>query len=185
MATKTDWENGDVLEASDVSTYLANSGLDFVTQVSVGTSSVSSVTVTNAFSATWTNYKIVYQGIDTSSMAAIKFQFVDSSSNPVTTDYESSAFKMTLGTTTTAGEGYDYWYIGEADGYLRYGSFDVYCPYEANYKFMCGDQITRFYYRRFGGYYSIVDYAYPSFRFIGDAGTFQNGSITVYGYRIA
>lgn len=184
MPIKTDWQNGDVLEASDVSSYLANAGLDFVTEVSVGDTSVSSVEVPDAFSATWTNYKIVYQGIDTSSMAAIKFEFLDGNGDPVTTDYQSVAMRIGMGGTTITGESYSYCYVGQASSANSYGSFDVFGPFATDYKYMSGDSITSTYYRRFGGLYTLSD-SFTDFRFVGDAGTFRYGSIAVYGYRIS
>ena len=58
MAIKT-FTTGEVLTASDTNTYLANSGLVFVSSTTIG-SAVASVTVTNAFSATYDNYRISY-----------------------------------------------------------------------------------------------------------------------------
>jgi hypothetical protein len=58
MAIKT-FTTGEVLTASDTNTYLANSGLVYVTSATVGTG-VTSVTVSNCFSATYDAYKIVY-----------------------------------------------------------------------------------------------------------------------------
>jgi len=68
MAIKT-FTTGEVLTASDTNTYLANSGLVFVSSTTIGTA-VSSVTVSNCFSSTYTNYKIVaYGGIGSSLQA--------------------------------------------------------------------------------------------------------------------
>ena len=60
MAIKT-FTTGEVLTASDTNTYLANSGLVYVKEQTVG-SAVASVTVTDAFSATYDNYRIIYTG---------------------------------------------------------------------------------------------------------------------------
>lgn len=61
MAIKT-FTTGEVLTASDTNTYLANAGLVYVTSATIGTA-VSSVTVSNCFSATYDHYKIiVYNG---------------------------------------------------------------------------------------------------------------------------
>lgn len=53
MAIKT-FTTGEVLTASDTNTYLANSGLVFVKSQTIG-SAVTSVTVSDAFSATYDN----------------------------------------------------------------------------------------------------------------------------------
>lgn len=55
------FSTGEVLTASDTNTYLANSGLVYVKSQTVG-SGVTSVTVSNAFSATYDNYKVQWQG---------------------------------------------------------------------------------------------------------------------------
>jgi hypothetical protein len=60
MATKT-FTTGEVLTASDTNTYLANSGLVFVKQQTIGTA-VSSVTVSSAFSGDYDNYRIIISG---------------------------------------------------------------------------------------------------------------------------
>ena len=66
MAIKT-FTTGEVLTASDTNTYLANSGLVYVTSATVG-SGVSSVTVSNCFSSTYDNYRIVFAGINCSNV---------------------------------------------------------------------------------------------------------------------
>jgi hypothetical protein len=60
MAIKT-FTTGEVLTAADTNTYLANSGLVFVKSTTVG-SGVASVSVSDAFSATYDAYKIIWSG---------------------------------------------------------------------------------------------------------------------------
>lgn len=60
MAIKT-FTTGEVLTASDTNTYLANAGLVYVTSTTVG-SAVSSVTISNCFSSTYDNYRILVNG---------------------------------------------------------------------------------------------------------------------------
>lgn len=60
MAVKT-FAVGELVTASDANTYLANSGLVFVKEVTIGTG-VSSVSVSSAFSSDFTNYRIVIHG---------------------------------------------------------------------------------------------------------------------------
>ena len=60
MAIKT-FTTGEVLTAADTNTYLANSGLVYVTSATVG-SGVSSVTISNCFSSTYDNYRIIWNG---------------------------------------------------------------------------------------------------------------------------
>lgn len=60
MAIKT-FTTGEVLTASDTNTFLANAGLVYVTSTTIG-SAVSSVTVSNCFSSTYDNYRILVNG---------------------------------------------------------------------------------------------------------------------------
>jgi len=70
MAIKT-FTTGEVLTASDTNTYLANSGLVYIKQQTVG-NAVASVTVSDAFSSTYDNYKITYTGGASSGGGALK-----------------------------------------------------------------------------------------------------------------
>ena len=60
MAIKT-FTAGEVLNASDTNTYLANSGLVYIKQQTIG-NLVPSVTVTDAFSADYDNYRVIVTG---------------------------------------------------------------------------------------------------------------------------
>jgi hypothetical protein len=187
MPIKDDWEAGEILTAAQVSTYLANAGLDFIKEVYVGDNTVSSVEVTDAFTNTdYVNFKIVYQNIDPSGTATYwLFQFLDGTGTPVTTDYYCSTMKMTLGGTTITGEAFSNgWYVfdGSTSGY-RFGSFDVYDPNSGGYPLMVGDSIDRINYRRLSGSYNLLD-SFTDFRLVGNtAGSIVGGSIIVYGYR--
>ena len=60
MAIKT-FTTGEVLTASDTNTYLANSGLVYIKEQTVG-NAVTSVTISNAFSSTYDDYRVIYVG---------------------------------------------------------------------------------------------------------------------------
>lgn len=189
MPIKDDWEAGDILTAAQVSTYLANAGLDFIKEVYVGDSSVTTVEVTDAFSNTnYVNFKVVYQNIDPSGTATYwLFQFLDGTGTPVTTDYYCSTMKMSLSGTTITGEAFSNgWYVfdGSVSGY-RYGSFDVYAPNNGDYPTMVGDSIDRLTYRRLSGSYTSLD-SFTDFRLVGNSGgDMTGGSIIIYGYRMS
>jgi hypothetical protein len=183
MPVKTDWTTGDVLTANQVSTYLANAGLDFITEVFVGDSSVASVEVNDVFSDQYTNYKVMYQGVDTSSMAVIKFQFLDANGDPVVYDYSCTATLSTFGTTTLTGETYTYWYLTHATSGPRYGAMKLYAPFLEDYSYMTADAFSNIYSRKITGAYTLTT-SFTGFRLVGDDGFFQNGSIAVYGYRL-
>jgi hypothetical protein len=182
MPVKTDWTNGDVLTANQVSAYLANAGLDFITEVFVGDSSIASIEVDDVFGDQYSNYKVMYQGIDTSSMAVVKFQFLDGNGDPVADDYTSTATLSTFGSTTLTGETYSYWYLTHATSTPRYGAMNLYAPFIEDYSYMSAEAFSNIYSRKIAGAYTLTT-SFTGFRLVGDAGTFQNGSISVFGYR--
>jgi len=72
MAIKTFTDNTS-LPASDINTYLANSGLVYISTTTA--TSGSSVTVSNCFSSTYDAYKIIATGGGTAANTPIAFQF--------------------------------------------------------------------------------------------------------------
>jgi hypothetical protein len=72
MAIKT--FTSEVLTSGDVNTYLTNSGLVYVKQQTVG-SGVTSVSVTDAFSSTYDNYRVIYASGTAASAASLTFAF--------------------------------------------------------------------------------------------------------------
>ena len=74
MAIKT-FTTGEVLTAADTNTYLANSGLVYITSVSLaGATAASPVAITSCFSSTYTNYRIVVSNFINSTAAFLQFQ---------------------------------------------------------------------------------------------------------------
>ncbi len=65
------WNAGDTLNAADLNNY---AGLVFVKSQTIG-SSVSSVTLSNVFSADFQNYKVVVTGISNSTTATLRVVF--------------------------------------------------------------------------------------------------------------
>ena len=68
MAVKT--FTTETLTSADTNTYLANSGLVYVTSATIGTT-VSSVTVSSAFSTTYDNYRVLISTVFSSSASRI------------------------------------------------------------------------------------------------------------------
>jgi len=77
MAIKT-FTTGEVLTAADTNTYLANSGMVYIKQQTVG-NGVTSVSVTSAFSADYDNYRVIYSNGVAASAASITFALTGSS----------------------------------------------------------------------------------------------------------
>ena len=72
MAIKTFTDNT-TLPASDINTYLANSGLVYITNTTL--SAAATISVNNCFSSTYDNYKIILTEISPSIQNDIRFSF--------------------------------------------------------------------------------------------------------------
>ena len=183
MAIKT-FTTGEVLTAADTNTYLANSGLVFVKSQTVG-SSVGSVTITNVFSSTYDNYKVIYAGGNLSGNSSISLQFGPTSVSGYNANYYSTLIYINgnpgaIDKAQQANVSSMLWVGGgSADG--AYASFDIYNPNLAKWT------------RVVNGIYQDANAMgfqqgeqqntgqYTALTLIG--GTLTGGTITVYGYR--
>jgi len=180
MAIKT-FTTGEVLTAADTNTYLANSGLVFVKSQTIG-NGVSSVTVSDAFSATYNNYRIVINGGVASTNAPIKMQLGAS-----TTKYYMGLNYViySSGTTPQAASDND----ANSWGYVGYGttdslaaSFDVINPFESKYTQCHASGWAALTAAGTATGIHQVATSYTAFNIVS-GGTFTGGTITVYGYR--
>ena len=188
MAIKT-FTTGEVLTASDTNTYLANAGLVYVTSTTIG-SAVSSVTVSNCFSSTYDNYRIVYMGGSASAAGNLVFQFGPSSVSGYNTSYYQivyySLYNGTSNNNVAGSNNAATWpYIGYHDtDSVRFAAdisnpnltewASIYnCPYlaPASTGFAVGTHQS--------------NGAFTDFTLSPASGTITGGTITVYGYRKA
>jgi len=181
MAIKT-FTTGEVLTAADTNTYLANSGLVFVKSQTVG-SGVSSVTVSSAFSSTYDNYVVTYQGGTMTSDTALTFKLGSTTNNCY------GAFIYTpsyLGTTVTnVGDNnlafFTYAGGGNSGGVTSY--LYLAGPNTATRTYITSGLIN---YSTVFGTYTGGHYAndqHTAFTYAPFSGTLTGGTITVYGYR--
>ena len=179
MAVKT--FTTETLTSADTNTYLANSGLVYVTSATIG-SAVSTVPVTNCFSATFDAYKIVVTNGTPSANGFIR---------------------MTLGSSVTgyyqARNGLDYATGGRSDGtdnntasWTAVGSavtnglaaeITLINPFLAKYT------LTMSAYSSSSGGVNVtgvhqVASSMTGFTILPTAGTWTGGTIVVYGYRL-
>lgn len=157
-------------------------GLVLVKTQTIG-SGVSSVTVTNAFSSTFQNYKIVVDGVDGSlANNSMDFNFDGS-----TTGYYFAGwyrnYANTVGT-FTAGSNVSNWPVGyTSTSNSTYCSFEVFHPYDptrrAHFNSLPsgGDDFVNSY----GGQHASVS-SFTGFRIVPGLGTMTGGTIRVYGY---
>jgi hypothetical protein len=178
MAVKT--FTTEVLTSADTNTYLANSGLVYVTSATIGTG-VSSVAVTSAFSSTYDNYKIIVNGGVGNSPQAIQLRLTGSS----TGYYQYLAYWTYIGavpTSTSISNAAQWDYVGESSPNSNVINVDVINPNLAKFTYFAG-AYTGTVAGTVGGYHGVAT-AYTGFT-LTVGGTMTGGTITVYGYRKA
>ena len=182
MAIKT-FTTGEVLTASDTHTYLANSGLVYVTSATVGTG-VSSVTISNCFSTTYDNYRVVINGVGASASLGLLARM----GAAATGYYGNFTYVLYSGTSYTfvPMNNATSWYIALSDSSSPSvaTSFDVMQPFLSARTFYTGGYYGRGYTGNFGGALENSN-SYTSLVLIPESGTLTGGTVTVYGYRKA
>jgi hypothetical protein len=183
MAVKT-FTTGEVLTAADTNTYLNNGGLVWISSTTVG-SAVASVTISNCFSSTYDNYRIVYNGIQTSGTNAIGLTLNGSAGST----YNDAGFYIATGTATIVTETLAATVririgICEAGPTTLAGWFDCFGPNVSGRTWANGGSMTPNYSNWRQGTDTNTA-SHVSFTLTPLAGTFTGGTITVYGYRKA
>jgi hypothetical protein len=181
MAIKT-FTTGEVLTAADTNTYLANSGLVFVKSQTIG-SAVSSVVVSNVFSATYDNYLIQLSGGVSSADANLRLTL----GATVTGYYVGGLFvsytaATVTGTNTNNGAFID---IGYGSTNALSGRGEIESPFLAKRTVFRTNPIsssTTYPFGIFGGFLNDAT-SYTAFTITPSGGTMTGGTITVYGYR--
>ena len=176
MATPPTFTNGTALDASSLSAV----GLWLVKAQTVGTG-VSSVTVSNAFSADYADYRIVISGVDFST-SGISWQLQVGSANA--NYYGSSYYDLYTGATTgtVRTNNGTALYFGVSDIDNASAAMDISRPHLSTQTNFHGN----FYGSGFSGWASgshAANTSHTSFTLIAPAGTMTGGTIRVYGYR--
>jgi hypothetical protein len=180
MAIKT-FTTGEVLTAADTNTYLANSGLVYIKSQTVG-NGVSTVTVSDAFSATYDNYKITYTNGVGSVIAVLNVRLGSTALNYYNSGISipftgASSLQQTNNATIWAPVG-----VMGAD-YANL-NIEMFSPFLSKKTFASWDYLYTAEYMRAGGYLNDTT-SYTAFTVIPSGGTMTGGIITVYGYRKA
>lgn len=182
MAVKTDWSAGDVLTASQVKTYLANSGLVYVTSVDIpgGTTYVS---VPDAFSADYDDYIVKVSGLNIATSGDVDFQFETSGGTAVTTNYSLTGGYHNWGSSSYVGVTGTAWGLPTVASYDNSFHLEIQDPFKTEYSWLqthlCNN--SRAYWLN-GRHASATSYT----RFRLTASYTLSGSdahIDVYGYR--
>jgi hypothetical protein len=183
MAVKT-FTTGEVLTSADTNTYLANSGLVYITSSTIGTG-VAAVNLTGVFSSTYNNYRVTLR-INTATAANILAIQLGTGS-ATTTNYKSFLWtpqdNWTTGSpvavSTTAGLVISYSHPSDDTGII-----DIINPNQATATSSFGSYATN----TNGGITAGTQTdatQFTSLHLVVGGGTFTGGLITVYGYRKA
>jgi len=182
MAIKT-FTTGEVLTASDTNTYLANSGLVYVTSTTVG-SGVSSVTISNCFSSTYDNYRITYAGGVSSASGSGYLQL-----SGITTGLYYGALPFLSWPSTygsVADSGSTSWrYVAGGNATFASMNLDLAMPFATKTKTIQAWYTRNGYSGFYTGYCDSISSATGFTLGNIDWGTMTGGTITVYGYRKA
>jgi hypothetical protein len=176
-------EDSNDIQVNTGSAYQSILGLQHIKTQVVG-SGVTTVTVTDAFSANFDNYRIVFQGIDASTVAAMDFRL-----GAAATQYYGSAYFDSFTGAATGTNRVNNGTTGMIIGYASLGNdtngaFDVFNPFASQFTTFTGTYYNSEYSGFFGGGQSQTT-SYTSFVLAPRAGTLTGGSISVYGYRKA
>jgi len=181
MAVKSNFTDGTALPASDINTYLTNGGLVYVTSATIGTG-VSSVTVSNCFSATYDHYRIFVIGGTNSLQCNLAFQL----SGITTSVYNQLGYYQIWGSAARS----DYASTSTSiiacevtsTGYVS--DIEIKNPYASARKYgnVMGESTNNQYSMPF---YINSTTSATGFTLTPAIGTMTGGTITVYGYRKA
>lgn len=177
MAVKT-FTTGEVLTSADTNTYLANSGLVYVTSVPLTSGSL--VTVSNCFSSTYDNYRVVASF--TRSTVGTAYSFLGLGTTYA--DHVMSGAYTTWNSPTRTGD-------NGASAYCAFTAVgqctsisDIMCPNLSTFSYLnhVGNNAD---YQSFFNVRVANTTAFTGFRYEVSSGAFTAGTLTVYGYRKA
>jgi len=156
------------------------SGLTLISTTTVGTT-VSSVTVSNVFSATYDNYKVIYSGGVASTGVDLQLTL-----GATTTGYFFSLGYIPWGATSvsaiTNNNGASFGYAGGASTKFAFSNFDIFRPFASDETVITVSNANDSN-AAFGGGYLNNSTSYTAFTLTPSSGTLTGGTIRVYGYQ--
>jgi hypothetical protein len=181
---------GDTYTQSQITTYLAgksdvtSTGLVLITSATIG-SAVSSVTISNCFSSSYDNYRIIISNSDASADAFMRIKYNNSNGStykycilyaPFTaTSYTSIGASASNGTTSAIVG------ITGLDNNTNI-SFDVLSPYLAQYTSHTNTSASTYLANTCSGYDANA-VSHTGITILPESGTITGGTIKVYGYK--
>jgi hypothetical protein len=184
MAIQT-FTSGQILTAADTNTYLANSGLVYVSTTSITSSGQN---IANAFSSTYTNYRIICTDFTTSANnALVAFRLGSSTTR---TEYAYGSVGMVISTgaisndNAAAGTYGMIGYTRAVSGGTQNFAFDLMNPQIAGRKTWSCSWNNGTYCGTVSGIDGLGS-AQTDINFLVGSGTLTAGTVTIYGYRKA
>jgi hypothetical protein len=183
MAVKT-FTTGEVLTASDTNTYLANSGLVYVKSQTVGTT-VSSVTVSSAFSTTYDAYQVIWSGGGQSADTSINL-VLGSTVTGYYGNYTYATYSSTAVASLADNNGTKFQVVGGGDPYNGASAmFILNNPFLSKQTYVTAPGAV---FSTSNGTYNgrlANATSYTAFTIAPTSGTMTGGTIVVYGFRKA
>lgn len=156
-------------------------GLEFIKSQVPG-SGVSSVTVTDAFSSTYDNYRIVVTGITPDASNTWRLMIGSGRTNAHYGVMNYSPYSGAVGDIRVGNEASIHCNLTQINVNNAQFTCDILSPFLATRTTMIGQGFGRLYYCDFAGADdSLV--SYTSFTLLTNGGTMSGGNIAVYGYR--
>ena len=182
MTVSTPTVSGQILTSAYVNNNI-NSGLVYIKEQTIG-SGVSSVTVTDAFSADYDNYKIIVSGGAGSTNCELNMRL-----GSVTTGYYSSYIFAAWNNTISVDSSkvaIRFQYVGGMNADGIHANIEINSPFLSKYTrtFAGGFGDPLAYVGSHSGLYPVTT-SFTSFIILAASGTMTGGTITVYGYRKA
>lgn len=177
MAVPPDFVAGQVLTAAQMNKV----GMWLVKTQTVGTA-VSSVTVSDAFSADYTNYRIIYTG---GTASTTNFVYLTLGATATGYYYGGTGFSWAGATQTFGAANTTFWLAGNGGANGNFMSIDLFRPQEAamtHYTGSWNQLVTNGYTAYIGGLLNNTT-QYTAFTMTTSAGTWTGGTVFVYGYR--
>ena len=163
-------------------TAVGNSGLVYVTSVSVGTT-VASVTVSSAFNATYDAYQVIWSGGVTSADGNLTL-VLGSTTTGYYGNYTYANYSNTTVASTNQNNGSNFFNVGGGDPYNGAAAiFTLINPFLTKQTYVTAPGVA---YSTYNGTYNgriANTTSYTAFTIATAGGTMTGGTITVYGYR--
>jgi hypothetical protein len=188
MAIKT-FTTGEVLTASDTNTYLANSGLVYVTH---GALSNTTTNFVGCFTSAFTNYRIVLDNLGGSALVDFYFRMLQGSTAFTTAQYYwgGTGFTSAGANFTTNGGAQAQMYFGASSSIAgtstASSTLDIYSPLPAVRTFFTSASVgvsgANYYIRNVGGAMDNFG-VFDGIQIASISATTMTGNVTIYGVR--